>query len=86
MAKRYKTTNIRITEVERGFELAIPSEGDSPPRRFVVDDIGVTHQKAAGEAPKLTLTSNLPDGWKWTIDFAHDAVVVRILGVEGDGT
>ena len=86
MAKRYLTAKIRLDEVEHGFELAIPSEGGLPPRRFVVDDIAITHKHAAGEESKLTLTSNLPDGWAWDIDFAHDAVVVRILGVEDDGT
>jgi hypothetical protein len=35
----------------------------------------------AGEEPKWTLTSNLPDGRKWTIDFAHDVVVTRVTRV-----
>jgi hypothetical protein len=54
-AKRYTTESIRINEVQQGFELAIPSGDDQPPRRFVVDDITFTHNKAAGERPRFIL-------------------------------
>jgi hypothetical protein len=81
---RYQTTTIRIDQVQQGFWLAIPSGGDQPPRRLVVDDIKVTHNKAAGEQPTRTLTSHLPDGNEWKINFHAGALVTRILGVEDD--
>lgn len=83
---KYQTTTIRIDQVQQGFELAIPSGDDLPPRRFVVDDITFIHNRAAGEQPEWILASHLPDGKEWTINFHSGAIVTRILGVEDDGT
>jgi hypothetical protein len=83
----YQTTPIRIDQVQQGFELAIPSGDDLPPRRFVVDEIAFTHNRAAGEQPEVILTSYVPDGNAWTINFHAGAIVTRILGVkQDDGT
>lgn len=84
MGKRYVTEPIRITDIQPGFELAIQS-GDDTVKRFVVDDIKVRHDKAAGEEPGYSLTSRLPDGTESKLNFHIGALAVRIVGVEDDG-
>ena len=79
MAKHYATTEIRVEEVEIGFELLLPSGMDGvPPANFIVDGVKLIHDQGAGEPPKIRLTSDLPEG-PYTVDFPRDAVVTIIL-------
>jgi hypothetical protein len=84
MAKHYATTESRVDEVKIGFELLLPSGIDGvPPTTFVIDGIKLIHNKAAGEPPKIRLTSDLPEGG-YTVDFPLDAVVTMIVEPRGD--
>ena len=87
MAKHYATTESRVDEVKIGFELLLPSGIDGvPPTTFVIDGIKLINNKAAGEPPKIRLTSDLPEGG-YTVDFALDAVVTMIVeppGIAGE--
>ena len=79
MAKHYATTEIRVDELEIGFEVILPSGMDGvPPAHFVVDAVKLIHNQGAGEPPKIRLTSDLPEG-PYTVDFPRDAVVTIIL-------
>src|SRR5271154_3384386 len=84
MAKHYATTESRVDEVKIGFELLLPSGIDGvPPTTFVIDGIKLIHNKAAGEPPKIRLTSDLPEGG-YTVDFPLDAVVTMIVESRDD--
>ena len=79
MAKHYATTDIRVDEVEVGFEMLLPSGIDGvPPANFVVDGIKLIHNHGAGEPPKIRLTSDLPEG-PYTVDFPQNAIITIIL-------
>jgi hypothetical protein len=82
----YKTESIPVNHVEQGFELAIQTDTDpnAPLTPFRVDDI--THNKAAGQQSKFTLTGRLlPSDKEWTINCHNGQLVTRITGVEDDG-
>jgi hypothetical protein len=84
MARHYATTEIRVDELEIGFEVLLPSGMDGvPPTNFVVDGIKLIHNQGAGEAPKIRLTSDLPEG-PYTVDFPPDAIVTIILEPKDD--
>ena len=84
MAKHYATTESRVDEVKIGFELLLPSGIDGvPPTTFVIDGIKLIHNKAAGEPPKIRLTSDLPEG-AYTVDFPLDAVVTMVVEPRDD--
>jgi hypothetical protein len=79
MAKHYATTDIRVDEVEVGFEMLLASGIDGvPPANFVVDGIKLIHNQGAAEPPKVRLTSDLPEG-PYTVDFPHNAIITIIL-------
>ena len=80
MAKHYATTEIRVDEVEIGFELLLPSGMDGVPSAniIVVDGVKLIHNQGAGEPPRIRLTSDLPEG-PYTVDFPRDAIVTIIL-------
>lgn len=79
MAKHYATTDIRVDEVEIGFEMLLPSGIDGvPPANFVVDGIKLIPSQGAGEPPKIRLTSDLPEG-PYTVDFPHNAIITIIV-------
>jgi hypothetical protein len=80
MAKHYATTEIRVDEVEIGFELLLPSgmDGVPPANIIVVDGVKLIHNQGAGEPPRIRLTSDLPEG-PYTVDFPRDAIVTIIL-------
>ena len=79
MAKHYATTEIRVDEVEIGFELLLPSGMDGvPPANVIVDGVKLIYNQGAGEPPRIRLTSDLPEG-PYTVDFPCDAVVTIIL-------
>ena len=84
MAKHYATTEIRVDEVEMGFELVLQSGMDGvPAANFVVDGVKLIHNQDAGEQPKIRLTSDLPEG-PYTVDFPRDAIVTIILEPRDD--
>ena len=84
MAKHYATTEIRVEEVEIGFELLVPSGIDGvPPTNFIVDGVKLVHGQDAGEPPKIRVTSDLPEG-PYTVDFPRDAIVTIILEPRDD--
>jgi hypothetical protein len=78
MAKHYATTEIRVDEVEIGFELLLPSGMEGvPPANFVVDGIKLIRDQAVGGPPKIRLTSDLPEG-PYTVDFPRNASVTIV--------
>jgi hypothetical protein len=84
MAKHYATTEIRIDEVEVGFEVLLPSGIDGvPPANFIVDGVKLIHDQGAGEPARIRLTSDLPEG-PYTVDLPRDVIVTIILEPRDD--
>jgi hypothetical protein len=81
----YQTIPIRIPDqLQQGISLAIQPATNSPPERFVVDNIEITHNRAAGEQPRYTLTHDRPDGTEWSVTFHHGATAAMIVDDEDD--
>jgi hypothetical protein len=77
MAKHYATSVVRAKELKIGFELLLPSGMDGvPPAHFVIDGIKLIDDKRVGQTPTVRLTSDLPEGPPYTVDFPQDAIVM----------
>ena len=87
MVERHDATKIPVETVQVGFTLLIPSEVGQPPKVFNVQGTKITHDQAAGEKPKMTLTSEpLADGNPWVLEYPFGAEVVKALRTYDDGT
>jgi hypothetical protein len=88
MVKRHDVLKMPVEHVQVGFSLAIESKDGLPPRAFQVDGIQVVHKRAAGEKPRVRLSSEAlhENGARWDLEYPFGTEVTRVVRTYDDGT